>query len=81
VISWKTTRRQIDRVGGLDRRAQLTHDLLLGNFIDRREVALDVDREVALRQIAHVTHARRYTVAAAKVFLNRLRLCGRLDDN
>ena len=72
---------QVDCVNITHRLAQFTHHLLFGDLIDRLEVMFYIDREIALRQITYMPHARGYPVTTAQIFLNGLRLCRRLDDN
>ncbi len=47
----------------------------------RREVVVNIDAELALRQIAQVAHRSAHHVLAAEVFLDGLGLGWRLDDD
>src|SRR5256885_254571 len=55
--------------------------LLLDGDVLRREAVVDVHAQLALRQVADVSHGRLDGVARAEVLADRLRLGGRLDDD
>src|SRR3712207_5466374 len=65
--------RQVDRIGRLDRLLERGDDLLfaLGHLVDRYEPAVDIDAEIAFRQVAHVAHRGLDTKTAPQIFLNR----------
>ena len=75
--------REIDCVSGPDRFLQRRDDLFFafGYLIHRHEAAVDIHAQVALGQIAHMAHGRFDAIAGAEIFLNRLRLGGRLNDH
>ena len=73
--------REIDRVGTTNRLAQVAHHLRLRHLVDRLEVMLNINREIALRQIANVAHTGGDSVALPEIFLDRFRLCWRLNDD
>src|ERR1019366_5776899 len=75
-------RRDEDRRGFLCGGPQLADDLLFSfeNFVCRLE-GLFVDAELALGQIANVTDRGFDDVVAADELVDRLRFCGRLDDD
>ncbi len=64
-------------VGGVLRRAlQLGDHFLPGGdrFVHRREAFVDVDAELALRQIANVSHRRKHLVLAPEILVDCLSL-------
>ena len=78
------------RVGGdvdvgrvLRRVLQLFNDLLarLDGFVRFGELVVDVDAQLALGQIADVSHRRDDRVVAPKVLADGFRLCRRLDHD
>ena len=71
-----------DGVGFLGRRLQLADHLLFSfqHLIGGLEGFL-VDAELALGQIAHVSHGRLDDVILADEFVDRLRFCGGFDDH
>ena len=70
-------------VGLLRRVLQLLEDLLAAgdDFVRRLEPFVDVDAELALRQIADVPHRGDDLVVLAEIFVDGLRLRRRLDDD
>ncbi len=76
-------RRQIDDVGGVCLLLELGQQLLavLQIAIGRNPAAFDVDAELGFDQIAHVPLAGDDIEAGAEIFVDRLRLGGRFDDD
>ena len=74
---------QVDGVGFLRCLSQALHDVRLvgADLVGRLEVALDIDAQLFLGQIHDVAVGRLDRVVAAEIFVDRLRLCGRLDDD
>ena len=62
---------------------QLRDHFLAGGdrLVDRRKAFVDVDAELALRQIAHVSHRRDDFVVAPEVLVDRFCLRRRFDDD
>ena len=67
-------------LGGL---FELADELLFSadGLIDRLEVVLDIDAQLALGQVAQMAHAGLDLVVFAEIFSNGFRLCRRLDDH
>ena len=74
---------QIDRLGLLRRFLESLHDVrLLGtDFVRWLEAALDIDAQFFLGQVHHVAVRRLDRVIAAEIFVDRLRLGRRFDDD
>ena len=74
---------QVDRVGRLRGLLELVEHLLARGqrLVLDREAALDVDPQLLLGQVAHVSHRGLHGEAAPEVLVDGLRLCGRLDDD
>ncbi len=77
-------RRQKDLVRLGRRLLQLRHHLFLARRHDQRRLEgplLQLHANIVLGQVHDVTHRRQNLEARAKIFLDRLRLGGRLDDH
>ena len=75
--------RHEDRVGVLGGVLQLLEDLLAAgdDLVGRLEALLDVDAELALRQVADVSHRRDDLVVPAEILVDGLRLRRRLHHD
>ena len=70
-------------VGAFDRPGDVV-EALLGLVVDlpeHAEIVLGIDRSVLGRQVAHMAERGQHLVAGAKVFVDRLGLGRRLDDD
>ncbi len=76
-------RRQVDGVRRLGQLLQLGDDFFLAGNDDvlGGEVVVQVDAERLLGQVFDVPERGFHVVARAEIFLDRLRLSGRLDDD
>lgn len=74
---------KIDGVAALGGLFELADELLFASdgLVDRLEVVLDVDAELAFGQVAQMAHAGLDLVVFAEIFSNGFRLCRRLDDH
>ena len=74
---------QIDLVGMLRVLLERLDEIALAAYVDvlRREVILDVDAELALRQIAQMPHGSAHHVLLSQIFLDGLGLGRRLDND
>ena len=75
--------RQIDGVGGRGGLLQRLHDIALAraHFVRRFETVRDIDAQFLLGQVHHVPVRRLDRIVAAEIFIDRLRFCGRFDDD
>jgi hypothetical protein len=75
--------RDVDVGGVLRGVLELLDDFLprTDGFVRLLEVVVDVDAELALRQIADMAHRRHDLVVAAEVFVDGLGLCRRFDHD
>ncbi len=75
--------RQIDGVGGAGKLFEVGDYLLLAgdDFVLGGEIIVNIDAETLLGQILNMTERSFYVVTGAEIFLNRLGLSRRLDDN
>ncbi len=76
-------RRQVDGVGRLGQLLQLGDDLLLAGDYDvlRGEIVVEIDPERFLGQVFDMAERGLDLVARAQIFLDRLRLGRRFDDD
>ena len=76
-------RREIDSRGGLRFLLQIRQNFFFSRNDDvlGLEVVLDVDTDLALRQIFHMTQRGFDLVVFTEIFVDRLRLCRRFDDD
>ena len=76
-------RREIDDVARLGGGLELLDErfLALDGLVVRLKVVFDVDAELALGQVAQMSHARRHGIALAEILADGLCLCRRLDDD
>src|SRR5262249_37668004 len=76
-------RREVDRVHALRRGAQLADDLLFARYdgVVRSEAVVDVDAELALRQVLDVPDRRLDRIVLTEVLADGLRLRRRFHDD
>ena len=76
-------RREIDSRGGLRFLLQIRQNFFFSRNDDvlGLEVVLDVDTDLALRQIFHMTQRGFDLVVFTEIFVDRLRLCRRFNDD
>ena len=69
--------REKNAIGGLRCGAQFFNDLFFaGNdFVDRLEIVVDIDTELALGQILHVAERGFHDKVLAQIFVNRVCFC------
>ena len=74
---------EVDFFGALGGRFQFLYNgpLVIGHAVFRFKVVLDVDRQPALQQIAHVAHGGHDRVTIAEITADAARFGGRFDDD
>ncbi len=74
---------EIDGIGGAGQPFEIRDHLLLAgdDLVLGGEIIVNIDAETLLGQILNMTERSFYVVTGAEIFLNRLGLGGRLDDD